>query len=42
MVPVAVPVFKVAALPMEDWVLMGAMGMLPFLVTESIKWLKQR
>ena len=30
-VPAAAPMFKVAPLPIEDWALMGAMGILPFL-----------
>ena len=38
----AAPVFKVAALPIEDWVLMGAMGVLPFLIMEAIKLLRRR
>jgi Ca2+-transporting ATPase len=42
MVLVAAPIFKMASLPMEDWVMMGAMGILPLLVLESIKWLKQQ
>jgi Ca2+-transporting ATPase len=41
-VPAASPVFKVVSLPMEDWVLMGAMGLFPFLMMESIKWLRRR
>jgi len=41
-VPAAAPVFKVAPLPVEDWVLMGAMGLLPFLAMESIKLVRQR
>lgn len=36
-VPVAAPIFKVASLPIEDWVLMGAMGILPFVVMEAVK-----
>ena len=35
------PIFKVAALPMEDWLLMGATGVLPFGVMELIKWLRR-
>jgi Ca2+-transporting ATPase len=34
--PVA-SIFKVAALPIEDWVLMGATGILPFAVMEAVK-----
>jgi P-type Ca2+ transporter type 2C len=41
-VPAAAPVFKVALLPVEDWVLMGAMGMLPFLFMELMKALRRR
>jgi P-type Ca2+ transporter type 2C len=41
-VPAAAAVFKVALLPVEDWVLMGAMGMLPFLFMELIKALRRR
>ena len=40
-VPVAAPIFKVAALPVEDWLLMGAMGVLPFLIMEAIKLLRR-
>jgi Ca2+-transporting ATPase len=40
-VPAAAPVFKVASLPMEDWVLMGATSLLPFVTMESIKWLRR-
>jgi Ca2+-transporting ATPase len=36
-VPAAAPIFKVASLPIEDWVLMGAMGILPFVVMEAVK-----
>jgi Ca2+-transporting ATPase len=36
-VPVAAPIFKVASLPIEDWVLMGATGLLPFVVMEAVK-----
>jgi Ca2+-transporting ATPase len=41
-VPAAAPIFKVAPLPIEDWVLMGATGLLPFVVMESIKLLRRR
>ena len=34
--PVA-SIFKVAPLPVEDWVLMGATGILPFAVMEAVK-----
>ena len=41
-VPAAAPIFKVASLPVEDWLLMGAMGVLPFLIMEAIKLLRRR
>jgi Ca2+-transporting ATPase len=41
-VPVVAPIFKVAWVPIEDWVLMGAAGVLPFMIMESIKWLRRR
>jgi Ca2+-transporting ATPase len=41
-VPVASPVFKVAALPFEDWVLMAGMGLLPFVIVELVKCRKCR
>jgi len=41
-VPAAAPVFKVAALPIEDWVLMGAIGILPLLAMELIKLVRRR
>ena len=40
-VPAAAPIFKVAALPIEDWLLMSAMGVLPFLIMEAIKLLRR-
>ena len=40
-VPAAASVFKVAALPIEVWLLMGAMGVLPFLIMEVIKVLRR-
>ncbi|MGH7148043.1 MAG: cation-translocating P-type ATPase, partial [Nitrospiraceae bacterium] len=40
-VPAAAPIFKVAALPIENWLLMGAMGVLPFLIMEAIKLLRR-
>lgn len=40
-VPAAAPIFKVASLPIEDWVLMGSMGLLPFVIMESIKLLRR-
>jgi Ca2+-transporting ATPase len=41
-VPAVAPIFKVAPLPIEDWVLMGGMGVLPFLIMEAIKVLRRR
>jgi P-type Ca2+ transporter type 2C len=40
-IPAAAPIFKVAPLPIEDWALMGAMGLLPFLLMELIKALRR-
>jgi Ca2+-transporting ATPase len=40
-VPAVSPIFKVASLPMEDWLLMGATGVLPFVIMELIKWLRR-
>ncbi len=40
-VPAAATVFKIASLPIEDWLLMGAMGVLPFLIMEAIKLLRR-
>ncbi len=36
-VPVVSPIFKVVPLPVEDWVLMGATGILPFVIMEAVK-----
>jgi Ca2+-transporting ATPase len=36
-VPAAARVFKIAPLPFEDWVMMGALGFLPFLIMELTK-----
>jgi Ca2+-transporting ATPase len=41
-VPVVAPIFKVAALPIEDWVLMGATGILPFVIMEALKGWRRR
>ena len=41
-IPEVAPIFKVASLPIEGWVLMGAMGLLPFVIMESIKLLRRR
>ncbi len=40
-VPAVSPIFKVAVLPMEDWALMGAMGLLPFVIVELVKCRKR-
>lgn len=40
-IPIVEPIFKVAPLPIEDWELMVAMGLLPLAVVEGIKWLKR-
>ncbi|MBM4125897.1 MAG: cation-translocating P-type ATPase [Nitrospira sp.] len=40
-VPFAQPIFKVVPVPMEDWVLIGAMGTLPFVVMEIVKMLRR-
>ena len=40
-VPAVATIFKVAPLPIEDWALMGAMGLLPFLIMEAIKVLRR-
>ncbi|MDH4155154.1 MAG: cation transporting ATPase C-terminal domain-containing protein, partial [Nitrospira sp.] len=37
-VPPVASIFKVASLPIEDWVLMGATGILPFAIMEVVKW----
>ncbi|MCS6292657.1 MAG: cation-translocating P-type ATPase [Nitrospira sp.] len=41
-VPAVSPIFKVAPLPIEDWWLMGAMGVLPFAIMEVSKWVRRR
>lgn len=41
-VPAAAPVFKIASLSFEDWALMGAAGILPFMIIEAIKLLRRR
>jgi Ca2+-transporting ATPase len=41
-IPAAAPIFKVTPLPIEDWVLMGAMGILPFPLMELMKALRRR
>lgn len=35
--PAAAPIFKVVPLPLEDWALMGATGILPFAIMETVK-----
>ena len=40
-VSAAAPVFKVAPLPIEDWVMMGTMGFLPFFLVELMKALRR-
>jgi P-type Ca2+ transporter type 2C len=40
-VPAVSPVFKVAPLPVEDWALMGVMGVLPLVIMEAIKVLRR-
>ncbi len=37
-VPAVAPIFKAVPLPVEDWVLMGATGILPFAIMEAVKW----
>jgi P-type Ca2+ transporter type 2C len=41
-VPLFGPIFKVASLPIEDWALMGIMGVLPFFIMEVVKGLSRR
>lgn len=41
-VPAVSPVFKVASLPLEDWLLMGATGVLPFAIMEATKAFRRR
>jgi len=41
-IPAVAPVFKIAPLPIEDWVMMGAIGFLPFLFIELLKALRRR
>ncbi|ALA60292.1 cation-translocating P-type ATPase [Nitrospira moscoviensis] len=36
-IPAAGPIFKVAPLPLEDWELMAAMGLLPLFIMEAAK-----
>ncbi|MGH7219372.1 MAG: cation-translocating P-type ATPase, partial [Nitrospiraceae bacterium] len=41
-VPASAPLFKIASLPVEDWALIGILALLPFVIMESIKWLRRR
>ncbi len=41
-IPVMEPIFKVASLPIEDWELMVAMGLLPLAVVEGVKWVRRQ
>jgi Ca2+-transporting ATPase len=41
-IPAAAQIFKVVPLPIEDWALMGGMGVLPFLLMELVKALRRR
>lgn len=36
------PIFKVAPLPIEDWELMVAMGLLPLAIVEGVKWVRRK
>ena len=40
-IPVMEPIFKVAPLPIEEWVLMAAMALLPLAMVEGVKWLRR-
>ena len=40
-VPAAAQVFKIAPLPIEDWIMMGALGFLPFFIMELTKTLRR-
>ena len=41
-VPAVSPIFKVASLPMEDWLLMGTAGLVPFIMMELAKIFRRR
>ena len=41
-VPAVATIFKVVPLPIEDWALMGGLGVLPFLLMELVKALRRR
>jgi Ca2+-transporting ATPase len=40
-VPAVAQVFKIAPLPLEDWIMMGALGLLPFFIMELTKTLRR-
>lgn len=41
-VPAVATIFKVVPLPIEDWALMGGLGVLPFFLMELVKALRRR
>ena len=41
-VPAVAPIFKVVPLPLEDWELMVAAGLLPLVTIELVKWVRRR
>ena len=41
-VPAGAPIFKVVPLPIEDWALMGATAILPFVIMEAVKGWRRR
>lgn len=41
-VPAVAPIFKVAPLPLDDWIVMGSAGLLPFVVMEAVKAFRRR
>ncbi len=40
--PAVAPLFKAAALPLEDWALMIAVGLLPLAIVETVKLVRRR
>jgi Ca2+-transporting ATPase len=40
--PAAAPVFKIARLNRNDWLLIGAMAALPLILVEAMKFLRRR
>ncbi len=40
--PVMQSIFKVAPLPIQDWELMAAMGLVPLVAMEVVKWLRRQ